>query len=117
MRSTLAFLFFFAVTSHAADASAAPSSPPASARPHTVTCQSTVNIWVEIDDKSLPARGQVMSESRKRVLLHLVNSTPSRGETVVCSYATRDREVTSSYYVRCLNPRKERGMRHTYACR
>jgi hypothetical protein len=57
------------------------------------------------------------AESRKRVQLKLVGSAPSRGESVVCSYASRSRDVTTSYYMRCVNPRQERGLRHSYSCK
>jgi hypothetical protein len=85
-------------------------------RPQTVKCTATVNVWVEVDNDSLPERMGAKAESNKRVQLRLVGSSPSRGESVVCSYASRSRDVTTSYYMRCTNPRKERGQRHTYRC-
>jgi len=92
------------------------SAPP---RPHpsTVKCTAMVNVWIEADDNSLPQRMNAKAESRKRVQLKLVGSSPSRGESVVCSYASRSRDVTTSYYMRCVYPRQERGLRHTYSCR
>ena len=86
-------------------------------RPYSVKCAATVQIWVEVDDSSLPARVDAKGESRKRVQLKLVGSAPSRGESVVCSYASRSRDVTTFYYVRCVDPRKERGAWHTFMCR
>ncbi|MBI3570687.1 MAG: hypothetical protein HY082_06235 [Gammaproteobacteria bacterium] len=107
---------------YAADPLAAEPSPetrsaPLHSRPFTVKCAATVRVWVEMDDSSLPAREGAKAESKKRVQLKLVGSASSRGESVVCSYASRSRDVTTSYYVRCIQPRKERGQRHTYACR
>ncbi len=92
-------------------------SAPLHSRPFTVKCAATVGVWVEVDDNSLPAREGAKAESKKRVQLKLVGSAPSRGESVVCSYASRSRDVTTSYYTRCIQPRKERGSRHTYMCR
>ena len=86
-------------------------------RPFTVKCTATVNVWIEADDNSLPERMNAKAESRKRVQLKLVGSAPSRGESVVCSYASRSRDVTTSYYMRCVNPRQERGQRHSYSCK
>lgn len=99
---------------------AAPSTreaPPLHSRPYTVKCAASVSVWVEVDGNSLPAREDARAESKKRVQLHLVGSAPSRGESVVCSYATRSRDVTTSYYTRCIQPRKERGYRHSYTCK
>lgn len=93
-----------------------PSAAPRS-HPYSVKCTATVNVWVEVDENSLPKRMNAKAESGKRVQLKLVSSAPSRGESVVCSYASRSRDVTTSYYMRCVYPRKERGQRHTYSCR
>ena len=90
---------------------------PLHSRPFTVKCAATVRVWVELDDNSLPAREGAKAESKKRVQLKLVGSAPSRGESVVCSYASRSRDVTTSYYTRCIQPRKERGQRHSYSCK
>ena len=65
----------------------------------------------------LPAREGAKAETKKRVQLKLVGSTPSRGESVVRSYASRSRDVTTSYYMRCVNSRKEWGQRHSYSCK
>jgi len=92
-------------------------STPPHYRASTVKCTATVNAWIEADDNSLPQRMNAKAESRKRVQLKLVGSSPSRGESVVCSYASRSRDVTTSYYMRCVYPRQERGLRHTYSCR
>ena len=108
---------------HAADPPAAPEpgpeakSVPLHSRPYSVKCTATVNVWIEVDDHSLPERMNAKAESKKRVQLKLVGSAPSRGESVVCNYASRSRDVTTSYYMRCVYPRQERGQRHSYACR
>ena len=94
-----------------------PPAAPLHSRPFTVKCTATVNVWIEVDNNSLPARMDAKAESSKRVQLHLVGSSPSRGESVVCSYASRSRDVTTSYYMRCANPRKERGQRNSYSCK
>ncbi len=113
----------FGLDAYAADPPAAaepsPEARPAPlhSRPFTVKCVTTVRIWIEVDDSSLPERMNAKAESKKRVQLKLVGSAPSRGESVVCSYASRSRDVTTSYYMRCIQPRKERGLRHTYSCR
>ena len=108
---------------YAADPPAAPEpspetkSAPPHFRPYSVKCTATVNVWIEVDDQSLPKRMNAKAESGKRVQLKLVGSAPSRGESVVCSYASRSRDVTTSYYMRCVNPRKERGQRHSFSCK
>ena len=113
-------LAIIASTSFAAEppASAPKTEEPAPlhSRPYTVRCTAMVNVWVEVDINSLPAREFSNAEGRKRVLLNLVASAPSRGDAVVCSYATRSRDVATSYSVHCLHPRKERGHRHSYQC-
>ena len=86
-------------------------------RPSTVRCLPTVNAWVEVDSGNLPKREHTITESKKRVALKLVDSSPSRGESVLCSYASRSRDVTTSYSVQCTQPRKERGQPHAYSCR
>lgn len=85
-------------------------------RPHAVACTGSVNVWVEVDERSLPAREHSIAESKKRVQLNLIGSSPARGDSVVCSYATRSRDMTTSYSVRCIQPRKERSRRHSYIC-
>jgi hypothetical protein len=121
MRLTLYILIAIATLSaaHAAEPPAPPNEPPAAPphyRPSTVKCTATVNVWIEVDDNSLPERMNAKAESRKRVQLKLAGSAPSRGESVVCSYASRSRDVTTSYYMRCVYPRQERGQRHSYSC-
>ena len=90
---------------------------PMQSRPHTMRCLSTVNAWLEVDGSSLPKREHAYSEAKKRVQLSLIGSSPSRGESVVCSYASRSRDITTSYSERCVYPRKVRGYRHTYSCK
>ena len=120
MHGRLGFLlitaFLMGATLAADGPSPARDAPTLHLRPFTAKCLSSVNVWVELDSDSLPARLHANPESRKRVLLHLVGSSPSRGESVACSYASRSRDVTSSYFIRCVNPRKERGHRHSYMC-
>ena len=89
---------------------------PMQSRPHTMKCQSSVNVWLEVDSDSLPGREHAYSEPKKRVQLYLIGSTPARGESVVCNYASRSRDITTSYSERCVYPRKVRGYRHTYSC-
>lgn len=104
---------------HAAEPPAATEAGPAPKprpRPHVVSCSATVNVLVEVDSSSLPAREPSIAESKKRVSLHLVDSSPARGDSVVCSYATRSRDITTSYSVRCVQPHKERGRQHSYIC-
>ncbi|MEK7206522.1 MAG: hypothetical protein AAB134_01380 [Pseudomonadota bacterium] len=101
-------------------AAAPQASEPAPARRHqrptTVRCLPTINAWVEADNGNLPKQ-HTITESKKRVALTLVDSSASRGESVMCSYASRSRDVTTSYSVQCTQPRKERGQPHTYSCR
>ena len=101
----------------AAEPSPVTRSAPLHSRPYSVKCAATVRVWVEVDDSSLPAREGAKAESKKRAQLKLVGSAPSRGESVVCSYASRSRDVTTSYFTRCVNPRQERGQRHSYSCK
>jgi hypothetical protein len=126
MRLTLSIgiaMLAVGLNAHAAEppAAAKPGPEAGSAAPHfrpsTVKCTSTVNVWIEVDDDSLPKRMNAKAESQKRVQLKLVGSAPSRGESVVCSYASRSRDVTTSYYMRCVYPRQERGLRHSYSCK
>jgi len=116
MRPIPYMLLTLAVAICAATASAAETVPMQS-RPHTMKCQPSVSVWVEVDSDSLPGREHTYTEPKKRVSLHLIGSTPARGESVVCSYASRSRDITTSYSERCVYPRKIRGFRHTYSCK
>jgi len=89
---------------------------PLHTRPHTVKCATTVNVWVELDSSSLPAHERTNVELKKHVQFSLIGSSPYRGDAVLCSYASRRRDVTTSYSIRCLQPRKEPGSRHSYFC-
>lgn len=89
---------------------------PLHTRPYTVQCATTVNVWVELDSNSLPTPARTAAESKKHVQFSLTGSAPSRGDAVLCNYATRRRDVTTSYSIRCLQPRKERGYGHSYFC-
>lgn len=85
-------------------------------RPHSVKCAPSINVWIEVDGASIAAREQVNPENRKRVSFRLIASAPYRGDAVLCNYATARRDVTTSYSIRCPQPRKERGYRHSYSC-
>jgi hypothetical protein len=87
------------------------------ARNHTVKCAATINVWVEVDGASLPEREPTNIETKKRVLFRLVESMSYRGDAVLCNYATRRRDVATSYTIRCLQPRKQHGYKHSYSCR
>jgi hypothetical protein len=86
------------------------------ARNHTVKCAPTVNVWVEVDSGSLSKREPTNIETKKRVQFSLIGSAAYRGDAVLCNYATRRRDVATSYSIRCRQPRKERGHRHSYFC-
>jgi hypothetical protein len=86
------------------------------ARNHAVKCAATINVWVEVDGASLPARGPTNIETRKRVQFSLIGSAAYRGDAVLCNYATRRRDVATSYSIRCPQPRKQRGYKHSYFC-
>ena len=96
---------------------AAGNTAPLQSRPHTMRCQSSVNVWVQVDSDSLPALDYANTEPKKRVQLHLIGSTPARGDSVVCNYASRSRDITTSYSERCVDPRKLRGFRNVYSCK
>lgn len=100
----------------AADGFAAEPAAPLHTRTYTVNCAATINVWVEMDSGSLPTREPTNIETKKRVQFSLIGSAPYRGDSVLCNYATRRRDVTTSYSVRCLQPRKERGYKHSYFC-
>ena len=90
---------------------------PRPARPYTVKCAPTINVWVEVDRNSLPARQPTNPENHKRVQFKLIESRLYRGDAVLCNYGTRRRDVAVSYTVHCPQPRQERGHRHSYNCR
>src|SRR3970040_2371331 len=106
----LVFIAVFMVTgAYAAEppANNGPGAPPAQhMRARAVACATTVNVWFEVDERSLPVREHSIAESKKRVQLNLIGSSPARGDSVVCSYATRSRDMTTSYVVRCVQPRQ-----------
>jgi hypothetical protein len=110
------FLLALSVMVASAGVSAAEPATPSSARNHTVTCAATINVWVEVDDASLPARAPTNIENKKRVQFSLIGSAAYRGDAVLCNYATRRRDVATSYSIRCPQPRKQRGYRHSYSC-
>lgn len=101
-----------------ADATAPEARPPAPVhtRAYTVKCAATVNVWVEMDRDSIPTREPTNIESKKRVQFSLIGSAPYRGDAVLCNYATRRRDIATSYTIRCLQPRKEKAYRHSYFC-
>jgi hypothetical protein len=114
MRQLLLFMSVMFVAANVAAADPAATSP---ARPHSVKCAPTINVWVEVDGASLPPRVPTSIENRKRVQFSLIGSASYRGDAVLCNYATRRRDVATSYSIRCPQPRKERGYRHSYSCR
>lgn len=89
---------------------------PSHSRTYTVKCAATINVWMEVDGGSIQTRGPVNPESKKRVQFNLIGSMPYRGDAVLCNYSTRRRDVATSYSIRCLQPRKERGYKHSYFC-
>ncbi len=93
-----------------------PVPPPIHTRPYSVKCQASMQVWIEADSSSLPTHILMKPESKKRVSLSLVRTSSYRGDTVLCAYANRGRDVTSSYAVHCLQPRKQRGYRDSYLC-
>lgn len=95
---------------------AAEPAAPLHTRTYTVKCAASINVWVEVDGGSLSTREPTNIETKKRVQFSLIDSAPYRGDSVLCNYATRRRDVTTSYSVRCLQPRKERGYKHSYFC-
>lgn len=86
-------------------------------RPYSVKCAPAISVWIEVDGASIAAREPVSLENRKRVSFSLIGSAPYRGDSVLCNYAASRRDVTTSYSIRCPQPRKERGYRHSYSCR
>ncbi len=94
---------------------AEPVAPPPT-RAQSVKCAPTINAWIEVDSNSLPTRQPTNAETRKRASFSLIDSMPYRGDAVLCNYATRRRDVTTSYSIRCLRARKERGYQHSYSC-
>lgn len=115
MRLLLLVLILVIFTGAGAFAAEPTAPPPASAQ--SVKCAPTINVWIEVDSNSLPARQPTNAETRKRVSFSLIDSMPYRGDAVLCNYATRRRDVTTSYSIRCLQARKERGYQHSYSCR
>lgn len=100
----------------AADIFAADPMAPSSTRPYSVKCAAVINVWVEMDNGSILAREPINIEAKKRVQFNLIDSMPYRGDSVLCNYGTRRRDVATSYSTRCLQPRKERGYKHSYFC-
>jgi hypothetical protein len=107
-------LFLLALSVMIATAGVSAAEP--AARSQTVKCAPTINVWVEVDGASLPARTPTNIENKKRVQFSLIGSTAYRGDAVLCNYATRRRDVATSYSIRCPQPRQERGYRHSYSC-
>lgn len=110
------FLLALSFMAAAADVSAAEPAAAAPARNHTVKCAPTINVWVEVDSASLPVRVPTNIENKKRVQFSLIGSAAYRGDAVLCNYTTRRRDVATSYSIRCPQPRKQHGYRHTYSC-
>ncbi len=100
----------------AANAFATEPAAPLHTRSYTVKCAATINVWVEADSASLSTHEPANIEAKKRVQFHLIGSMSYRGDSVLCNYATRRRDVATSYSIRCLQPRKEHGYKHSYFC-
>ena len=96
---------------------AADSTAPLHTRPLTVKCAPAISVWVEADTESIHSREPANIEKKKRVQFSLIDSMAYRGDSVLCNYATRRRDVATSYSIRCLQPRKERGYKHSYSCK
>jgi hypothetical protein len=111
------FLFALSVMVAATGVSAAEPVAPLHSRSYSVKCAATINVWVEVDGASLPEREPTNIETKKRVQFRLVESMSYRGDAVLCNYATRRRDVATSYTIRCLQPRKQHGYKHSYSCR
>jgi hypothetical protein len=84
--------------------------------PRQVQCLPVANVWVEPDVGKIPEHELYGTDGRKRIPLNLVSSAPYRGDAVICSYASRGRDVTTSFSLRCRMPRRDRVYRHTYSC-
>lgn len=112
------FLFIVLLASTPVSDAAEPDAPTTSrqTRPYTVKCAPSINVWIEADGDGIATREPISLESKKRVQFNLMGSSPYRGDAVLCNYATRRRDVTTSYSVRCRQPRKERGYKHSYLC-
>jgi hypothetical protein len=110
-------LLVLSVMVAAADVTAAEPAAPSHTRNYSVKCAATVNVWVEVDSGSLPEREPTNIETKKRVQFNLIGSALYRGDAVLCNYATRRRDVATSYSIRCPQPRKQRGYKHSYSCR
>jgi hypothetical protein len=113
------FILFIALIASIPVAVVAEQDAPATSRvsrPQTVKCAAAINVWVEADGDSIVTREPISLESKKRVQFNLIGSSPYRGDAVLCNYATRRRDVATSYSVRCRQPRKERGYKHSYVC-
>lgn len=112
------FLFIVLMVSTQVTIAAEPKTPATSrlARPYTVKCTASINVWIEADGDGIATRDPISLESKKRVQFNLIGSSPYRGDAVLCNYSTRRRDVTTSYSVRCRQPRKERGYKNSYLC-
>jgi hypothetical protein len=84
--------------------------------PRQVKCLPVVNVWVEPDVSKIPPHELYGTDARKRMPLNLQSSAPYRGDSVLCNYATRSRDVTTSYSLRCRAPRRDQVYRHSYNC-
>ncbi len=113
MRLLLLVLSLTVVT---AGVSAEPAAPLHS-RSYSVKCAATINVWVEVDGASLPEREPTNIETKNRVQFSLADTMSYRGDSVLCDYATRRRDVATSYTIRCPQPRKQHGYKHSYSCR
>lgn len=118
MRLKPYLLFIVLTASTPINVAAEPEAPATSrqTRPHSVKCAASINVWIEVDGNGLATRDPISLESKKRIQFNLIGSSPYRGDAVLCNYSTRRRDVTTSYSVRCRQPRKERGYKNSYLC-
>lgn len=96
---------------------AAEPTAPSHTRPLNVKCAPTVKVSIEMDAESVHSREPANIERKKHVQFTLIDSMAYRGDSVLCNYASRRRDVVTSYSIRCLHPRKERGYKHSYSCK
>jgi hypothetical protein len=116
MRLTRLLLVLIFYASLAGAYGAEPAAPVQTRSSSTVKCVPSINVWIEVDGKSIVTREPVNLESKKRAPFKLISSGPYRGDAVLCNYATSHRDMTTSYSIRCRQPRKVRGYKHSYVC-
>jgi hypothetical protein len=123
MRTARMALFWMAFLCAATVSADPPPEPPRAVEPrvhhtppHTARCAPTINVWIEPDVSRIPSYELAGVDERKRMPLNLVGSRPYRGDSILCSYASRAHDITTSYSLRCRNPRRDRVYRSAYFC-